>query len=83
MLEFLGFIGILFVTYMVKDVYKYFVLFCLVLLGCGILFEIDALFTFSLTVLLGSLFCLLLINGGVSGESIPDRGVSSGDLWDN
>ncbi|MBQ7412963.1 MAG: hypothetical protein IJV07_01650 [Alphaproteobacteria bacterium] len=81
MLEILGFIGIFFVTFMVREFYKYFMLFCLALFGCGILFEIEALCTFSLTVLFVSLICLLSINNGnSSGGTIPDRGVSSSDL---
>ena len=74
MLGFLGFIGLLIMTYFLISlgIYKHFVCLCIALIAAGIIFQIDSIATIAGTLLLGSFFILMLF--GSSGECPEPRG---------
>ena len=55
---FLGFIGLVIMTYFLVSVgiYKHFVCLCIALIAAGIIFQIDSIATIAGTLLLGSFF---------------------------
>jgi len=74
MLGFLGFIGLLIMTFFLVSagVYKQFVILCVALIVAGIMLQMELLVTFAGTLLLGSFFALMLI--GCDSEYPEPRG---------
>ncbi len=74
MLGFLGFIGLLIMTFFLisTGVYKQFVILCVALIAIGIVFEIEFLAVSAGTLLFGSFFALMLI--GSNGDAPEPRG---------
>lgn len=74
MLGFLGFIGLLIMTYFLISlgIYKHFVCLCIALIAAGIIFQMDFITTAAGTLLIGSFFVLMLF--GSNGEFSEPRG---------
>lgn len=74
MLGFLGFIGLLIMTFFLVSagVYKQFVILCVALITIGIVFEIEFLAISAATLLFGSFFVLMFT--GCDGEYPEPRG---------